>query len=403
MKVLCQGVPPDTVFPLQSLSVTLADGTAVSLNADEVRLAQRYAPFAWGPLRQWALDHVRSMHAPPMPDWDIAIAAGSMSSIDLVSAAFLDRGDVVLIEEYSFMASLDAFLSYGVKLVPVALDAEGMQPEALEAACASLAADGRRAKLLYAVPVGQNPTGSTLCRRRYEEIYEIARRYEILIVEDDAYFYLQHSLREPDADSTSRVEGSRELPGLRLGPTFLSLDVDGRVLRLDSFSKFLAPGFRIGWVSGARALTSKYNSLAYASSQNGSSMSMMLLGKMLEAWGTAGFEAHLCKLQAALRDRCDAMLAAVEEHLGGRAEWHRPQAGMFLWVRLLKPAADKEQLMALMREHSVAVFPGENCSAAASTGLGTEICPYIRLSFVLPDDQYPEAIRRVGALVQALL
>merc|ERR1719265_2718007 len=125
------------------------------------------------------------------------------------------------------------------------------------------------------------------------------------------------------------------------------MDIDGRVMRLDSFSKFLAPGFRLGWVSGPQALTKKYDAIAYASSQNGCSLSMMLLGKMLHAWGTPGLEAHLHKLQAALRDRCDAIVAAAEAQLAGRAEWHRPQAGMFLWVRVLKPAEDKETLLAL--------------------------------------------------------
>merc|ERR1712048_820553 len=107
----------------------------------------------------------------------------------------------------------------------------------------------------------------SLASERYYDIYAIARRFNILIIEDDAYFYEQHSVRERTVICGSspkrrkeNVDASEEdLPGLRLGPSFLSLDGDGRVLRLDSFSKFLAPGFRLGWVTGPQPLIDKYS------------------------------------------------------------------------------------------------------------------------------------------------
>jgi len=394
-KVLCQGVPPDVSFPLQRLSCSLVDGTTVDLSLEDVKLAQRYPPFAWGPLREWLLHHVRELHMPPCPDWDVAVAAGSMSSVDLACALLLDRGDCLLVEEYSFMASLDAFRSYGAQLVPVAMDAEGMRPEALEAACEKLKAQGRRAKALYAIPVGQNPTGSVLSTERYQRIYDLARRFDFLIVEDDAYFYQQHERRDSGASAAS------ELPGLKLGTTFFSLDTEGRVLRLDSFSKVLAPGFRLGWVSGPRPLVTKYNALAYASSQNGCSLSIMLLGRALEAWGAAGFEAHLLKLQSLLRDRCGALVAAAEQQLGGEvASWERPRAGMFLWVRLKRPPADDAQLLDGMRAHGVAVLPGSYCRATPQAE--DEPCPFVRLSFVVDEGEYPEAMKRLAEALQGL-
>ncbi|CAE8629352.1 unnamed protein product [Polarella glacialis] len=415
MKVLCQGVPPDSCFPLLSMTCKLLDGSEVVLSEADTRLAQRYPPFACGPLREWLLRHVLQLHSPPLAEWDITIAAGSMSSVDLVCAMLVDPGDVVLIEEYSFLAGIDALRSYGAQLHPLPLDAEGLRPDALERACTELAQRGLRPKMLYTVPVGQNPTGTSMTSQRYAQIYDIARRFNILIVEDDAYFYQQHVQRGAGcSDSSTSAAGipatSREempLPGMSLGPSFLSLDSDGRVLRLDSFSKTLAPGFRLGWATGAKPLIDRYNMLAYASSQNGCSLSMMLLGKMLEAWGDAGFEAHLRKLQSALRSRCDALVAAAEAHLGpaalgpgAAASWQRPQAGMFLWCRLANRQKTTEELVALMRQHGVAVMPGEFCSAAGSED-GKQ-CPYLRLSFVASEGEYPEAMRRLGGLMQSL-
>lgn len=289
--------------------------------------------------------------------------------------------------------------SYGAELVPVAMDGDGLLPEALERACQKLEAEGRRAKVLYMVPVGQNPTGSVLATERYEQIYTLARRFNFLIVEDDAYFYQQHVLRDGEAASDGKEAG--ELPGLRLGRTFLSLDTDGRVLRLDSFSKCLAPGFRVGWVSGAQPLVQKYNALAYASSQNGCSLSIMLLGRMLQSWGRAGLEAHLHKLQSMLRDRCDALVAAAEQHIGrDLATWQRPRAGMFLWVRLQQPPADNDTLLQLMQANGVAVLPGNYCAAAA--GAAAEPCGYVRLSFILGEDQYEEAMGRFAGVLRGL-
>mmetsp|Transcript_68627 Transcript_68627/g.108255 ORF Transcript_68627/g.108255 Transcript_68627/m.108255 type:complete len:450 (+) Transcript_68627:106-1455(+) len=406
-KVLCQGVPPDTTFPLQTVGFTLADGTSVTLTVEETRLAQRYPAFAWGPLREWLLKHINHIHSPSVGlDWDVAIAAGSMSSVDLVCAAFIDRGDIVLVESYSFMASLDAFRSYGARLEPIALDSEGLLPDALEKTCLRLQSNFQKAKLLYTIPVGQNPTGSTLALERYKQIYELARRFNLLIVEDDAYFYQQHTSRnldmETDRDHVSKRQKvtceqvDASLPGLQLGRTFLSIDTDGRVFRLDSFSKCLAPGFRLGWVSGARPLISKYNALAYASSQNGCSLSMMLLGKMLEAWGDDGLEKHLLKLQLELRDGCNALIKAAEEHLGSVATWTRPKAGMFLWVEMKQAPRDREQLLQLMQNNGIAVLPGEYCAASIDS---EQRCSFIRLSFVLQDEHYPEAMKRLAKLV----
>jgi hypothetical protein len=130
-------------------------------------------------------------------------------------------------------------------------------------------------------------------------------------------------------EGQSEEEG---LPGLALGTSFLSVDTEGRVLRLDSFSKLMAPGFRIGWITGAPALLRCYRQHAYAASQWGCSLSMQILAAILHGWGDARFEQVVVETQAAYKLRRDAVLAAAAEHLTDVATWDVPAAGFFLWV-----------------------------------------------------------------------
>ena len=274
MLVLSGGVPPAASFPLRGISVcavhppsspdarhavrTARHGNKarssapaaqtelveLPLSSEEVALSQRYAPFAWDTLSQWLELHVQALHSPPAhAEHRTCITAGSMSGVEMLASMLIDRGDVVLMEERTFMAAIDVFRSMGAVLVPVAVDSAGLVPDSLAAACASLAARGVTPKLLYTVPVGQNPTGSRLAAERYELIYSIAAANRLLIMEDDAYFYMQHRADAPQLP----------LPGLQgLGPSFLSIDTKGIVLRLDTFSKLLAPGFRVGWLTAPR-------------------------------------------------------------------------------------------------------------------------------------------------------
>merc|ERR1712150_165385 len=115
----------------------------------------------------------------------------------------------------------------------------------------------------------------------------------------------------------------------------------------------------------------------------------------LQAWGVAGFEAHLRKLQGSLRARCDALVAAADKHLGDVAAWKRPKAGMFLWIKLHRPPQEISKLLTLMEEHGVVAMPGNYCKSPGSRG---NLCPYVRLSFVIDEGEYSEAMTRFASL-----
>lgn len=187
--VLAQGVPPLCTLPLKSVTLNLSDGSTVQLDTADTCSAQRYAPFGWSTLRSWLHEHIERMHHPPCADWGFSLIPGSMAGLDLVFRLVVEAGDVVLIEEFTFMAAKDLLRTQGAELLPVRLDSEGLIPGSIEEMCESRRSAGLpMPKALYTIPVGQNPTGSRLAPCRYEEIYALARRYGFVIVEDDPYY-----------------------------------------------------------------------------------------------------------------------------------------------------------------------------------------------------------------------
>ena len=197
--VLAQGVPPMASLPIVGVKITLADGTVIEIDKAESLTSQRYAPFGWSSLRSWLVEHVCQQHAPPAEDWDVGITSGSMYALDAVLRLLVDPGDAVLCEEYTFLATKDLLHCLRADIVPLAMDADGLLPSAIAAACEARIRAGRPPpKLLYTIPVGQNPTGSRLHPDRYAEIYALAHRFGFVILEDDAYACMQHRLMIAD-------------------------------------------------------------------------------------------------------------------------------------------------------------------------------------------------------------
>ncbi|CAJ1459819.1 unnamed protein product [Effrenium voratum] len=346
--VLCKGVPPDDFLPLHSLSFTVKDPAGLqTVEVDEAAtmLAQRYPVMAWGELMGILQKHTEAVLRPAAPQWAISLSAGSMSALDLALGMLLNPGDTILMEEYTFLAMVDACMAAGLNAVPLRCDCEGLLPEALMAAPA--------AKALYTIPVGHNPLGTRLPAERYHAIYDICAAKGISIIEDDAYFYQQHNSHDALGD-----EDVRGVAGLELGISFVSIDRQGIVLRLDSFAKMLCPGFRLGWVTGPKHFVEAYEKLCYVSSQHGSSLAMVCLGKLLAHWGTEGLKAQMVRLQLGLRRKCRALLRACEAHLAGLCTWSSPQAGMFLWLKLLHPRSFTHKELMDSRDPRPSAAPG---------------------------------------------
>ncbi|CAE7833550.1 unnamed protein product [Symbiodinium sp. CCMP2592] len=399
--VLCKGVPPDEYLPLNTICFTVKkwdsvdDVQTVNVDAASTMLAQRYPALAWGQLKSILCEHTRSVCKPAASDWAIALSAGSMSALDIAIAMFLNPGDTILVEEFTFLAMIDACVAAGVRLVPISCDSSGLCPESLELVLRSERSAGRVPKLLYTVPVGQNPLGTRLPADRYQAIYDLCTEHGVVILEDDAYFYQQHNAHDSLADDDGSAVGDLE----NLGATFAAIDHKGLVFRLESFAKMLAPGFRLGWVTGPKRFIEAYEKLCYISTQQGSSLAMVCLASLLSQWGRDGLQAQLRSLQLGLRRRCRALLRACEAHLSDLATWAKPQAGMFLWLKMTRPTPtfSCEALVESMQRHGVVAMPGSFCSPEPGRAV-----PYLRLSFVTPEDSYPEGLRRLRKVLLEL-
>lgn len=277
-------------------------------------------------------EHTERIHNVPYSNWDLIVSIGNTEAWDSTLRTFVTEGDAILVEEFSFSSALECAQAQGAITVPVAMDAEGMVPEALEKQLDQWV--GPKPKLLYTICTGQNPTGSCLSKERRKAIYEIACKHDFIIIEDEPYYFLQ---MEPYIEDESKREGKKvhnhEEFVKALAPSFLSMDVEGRVIRLDSFSKILAPGIRIGWIIGQADLLERYVRLHEVSIQCPAGLTVSLTNGVLQKWGQSGYLDWLIGLRAEYTHKRDVAIDAVRDFFPKEViSYVPPVAGMFFTV-----------------------------------------------------------------------
>lgn len=263
---------------------------------------------------------------------DIVITTGSQHGLELLSGLFLDKDDVVLAEGPSYVGALGIFRHYEAHVEHVLTDEDGMIPAALESAIKALKAQGRKIKFLYLVPNFANPSGVTLAASRRSKILELCRKNHILIIEDNPYGLLYFDKPVPDA--------------LR------SMDEDG-IVYLGSFSKILAPGFRVGYVLAPPAIRDKLVLANESAILCPSSFSQMMISSYLEH---ADWRGQVETFRGVYRERRDAALEAMDEYLPG-LETTKPDGGFYLWVTLPE-GIDSKAMLPLAVKELVAYTPG---------------------------------------------
>ena len=308
---------------------------------------------------------------------NLLVTAGGSQGIDIVTHLVIDPGDAMLVEAPTFIGALQTFRNAEARIFEVPLDDHGLDVDALEARLASLAAEGVHPKLLYTIPTFQNPAGVTLSRDRRHRLVALAKRHGFLILEDDAY-------------SELRFDGE-PLPSL------YSLDPEGHVVQVRTFSKILAAGLRLGYVVAPAALHSRLLQLKVdvGTSPFGSHVTASYAtdGSTL----TGRLDAHVRDLQAIYRERRDAMLGALAEFAPDGVTWTVPQGGFFTWVTLPE-GLDAVDLLPKARAAGVDYIPGPSYFAA---GGGRR---HVRLAFsFLPPPDLVEGVRRLMGVVAAAI
>jgi aromatic amino acid aminotransferase I / 2-aminoadipate transaminase len=365
-------------------------------------------------LLRFVTEHTEIVHKPPYADWACCLTAGSTAALEMCFRMFCNRGDYVLTEEYTFATAVETATPLGIKIAGVKMDKEGMLAEDLDNLLSNWDASkrgGPKPFLIYTVPTGQNPTGATQSYERRKEIYAVAEKHDLCILEDEPYYFLQ--MEDYASDRTYSSEDASPVPLDQflkaLIPSYLSIDTSGRVVRLDSFSKIIAPGSRVGWITGAEQLVERFIRHSEVSTQNPSGISQIVLYKLLEeTWGHGGFLEWLMYIRSEYTRRRDVIVAACERHLPSEvASWNPPMAGMFHWINIKwhkHPKFDGDTSLTTLREIEDSIFQaairnGVLCSLGswfrAQKGTDSEV--FFRTTFAAaPTEKVGEAIRRFG-------
>lgn len=305
-------------------------------------------------LRSVLLEALAASGQPASED-TLLITSGGMQGLDLVCKLFLDPGDVVVTESPTYPNALVSIASYEGRVVECPTDDHGIDVDAIPELVAQL---DRAPSLIYVIPNHQNPTGVTLSDDRRGRLIELARRYNAVILEDDPYGQLAY-------------DGATH-------PSLLQLDGGvGNVVSVNTFSKVIAPGLRVGWVLAHPEVTHRM-----IAARHGMDTCTNVLGQRLVAAFMANhdFDAHVSTLRQRYSTKLKAMLSGLERNFGkvSGARWTRPTGGFFVWLRL--PGVGADELLTVAMECGVFFIPG---SAFTTTG-GFSDC--LRLNFTHPSE-----------------
>ena len=296
----------------------------------------------------------------------IRVTSGSQEGLFVIAQAMLEPGDVVLVESPTYLAAVQAFAVHGARMVGVATDEHGVVPEALEEAIRE-----HHPRMVYLIPTFQNPTGRTMSIARRQAVADVLLRHDVPLIEDDPYGELSFS--------GDLVPPIASLPGMA-----------GRTLLLNSMSKLMSPGVRIGWIRGEGPILETLAVAKAAISMQSSVVDQLTVARYLE---TADLDAHVRAVSAVYRERRDAMAEAIAPVLPEGAHVTRPDGGMFLWAALGE-GWDAQEMLAASVEAGVAYLPGWSFFAEdpdRST---------MRLSFVTHSPaMIAEAIGRLGEVI----
>lgn len=285
---------------------------------------------------------------------DVIITSGGQQGNELSCKIFLNEGDTLICESPSFIGSINSFKSYNVNLVGVEMDDEGIDPQLLEDALKA----NKNTKVIYLIPNFQNPTGKCTSYERRKQVYALAQKYDVMILEDNPY-------------------GEIRFDGENI-PSVKSLDTDGRVIYCGSFSKVLAPGIRVGFVSAPKEAAQKIVVCKQVSDVHTNILAQMLADEFVNNYN---FEEHLEKIRGIYRKKCGLMLDEIDRNFSKKITVTRPQGGLFIWATL-PDGCNMTEFCKKAVEAKVAVVPGNAFTVHEDDPINS-----FRLNFSTPTDE----------------
>ncbi|MBE6826999.1 MAG: PLP-dependent aminotransferase family protein [Ruminococcaceae bacterium] len=308
----------------------------------------------YNPLRKTVSEHIKRTKNIGREFDDIIITSGATQIMDLMTKVFCNFGDTVICETPSFIGSLNCFRSYGCTLKGVPVEADGMNTEILE----KQLKENRNVKFIYTIPNFQNPSGVTMSLEKRKQVYALAKKYGVLILEDNPYGDL-------------RVTGA-DVPNIK------SMDEDGIVVYAGSFSKILAPGIRAGYVIAPKEIIAKMTVGKQAADTHSTMFTQLLVNEWMN---TTDFEAHIEKIRAIYRRKLGLMCDYIDANLSNFFEYVRPEGGLFVWCKL-PDSVRMPEFVSKCVENKLAVVPGTAFMVEPG-----ETTNCIRLNFSTPSDE----------------
>ena len=364
---LAGGNPAPELFPHDAL----ADIAADLLREQPVTALQYGITEGYLPFREAIKERLKRVEGIGTENDELIVVSGGQQGIDLATKCLVNEGDTVIVEQPSFIGAMNAFRSYGAHLVGVPVENDGMNLDALEIALK----ENRNVRFIYTIPTFQNPMGVTMSIEKRKNLYEIAKRYGVLILEDNPY-------------------GELTFDGKKM-PTIKSMDTDGIVMYSGSFSKILAPGLRLGFLCAPKAIIQKVVIAKQVSDVHTPMLPQLLATEYMKRYD---LDALIAEMRKNYAHKCKTMLDAMDEFFPDGVSYTRPGGGLFIWCDL---GHDLDTL-SLSKEaiaEKVVYVPGNTFMVNMD-----EKCTALRLNYSSStDEKIVEGIRRLGKVFNKAL
>ncbi len=354
-----RGVPAPECLPVAEL----ADCARAAIEADGNAVLSYGPGGGYGPLREW----IASRHG--VEPSRVVVTSGSLQGFVFLVEELVQPGSRVLVEAPTYDRPLKILARLGADVVPLAMDDQGLVPEALEQALAA----GEKPAFLYTIATFQNPSGQTLSEERRRRVVEIARAHDLLVLEDDPYGLVRYDGEAP--------------------PTLFEIEGGSNVIYASSFSKTIAPGVRVGYFVLPQELATKIEALAVSTYISPPFLAQATVYEFLRR---GNFEPNLERVKGLLKARRDAMLEALEQHMPDDASWSRPEGGYFIWLDV-PSGPDTAELLVQAEAAGVTFVKGTDFFVA---GGGGERSLRLAFSFVSPDE-IADGVAKLAPLLRA--
>ncbi len=360
---LAGGLPGPEVFPKEELAAISA-----RVIEDLGDSALQYSPtLGVMAFREAIIDFVKGKGVKVLDDDRVAVTTGSQEAIYLLAMTLVNPGDGIIVENPTYLAALNVFRYHGAKFISIPLDENGMRTDMLEDSIKKARSQGINVKMIYTVATCHNPTGVIMSDDRRKELMEVASKYDLLVIEDDPYSFF--------------VFDDTKFTHLK------SMDDEGRVIYLGTFSKILAPGLRLGYMIANRQLVRAVELAKQMVDLHSSTLSQYVA---LYAIREGVVDKTIEKARAAYRQKRDVMIDALEEYMPEGSHWFKPKGGLFAFI-YLPEGVDTADMLPMAIDRGVAYVPGRNFF---SDGSGSNA---MRINFsYLPPDKLREGIRLIA-------